>query len=157
MSEKINRQDILIEDLISRMKVELSDGKLKNENSKHLYCTTIDKLISFFFLNGATIDLIQFLVIILEFLQNATIEERVSLLEIQVVEIDEDLTDLGDDLTLLEENVNFLFDETIIQDQRIFSLEQISIDVDAQLDVIDDTVEGTRRPGSQRIWINQKI
>ena len=70
-----------------------------------------------------------------------------------MVEIEEDATDLGDDLTLLEENVNFLFDETIIQDQRIFSLEQIFIDVDAQLDVIDDTVEGTRRPGSQRTWI----
>ena len=66
------------------------------------------------------------------------------------MEIDEDLTDVGDDLTLLEENVNFLFDETIIQDQRIFSLEQISIDVDAQLDIIDDTVEGNRRLGSQK-------
>ena len=29
--------------------------------------------------------------------KNATIEERVSLLEIQVVEIEEDLTDLGDE------------------------------------------------------------
>ena len=46
-------------------------------------------------------------------------------------------------MTLLEENVNFLFDETVIQDERIFSLEQISIDVDAQLDITDDTLEGT--------------
>ena len=38
MSEKINRQDILIEDLISRMNVELTDGMLKNKNSK---CTII--------------------------------------------------------------------------------------------------------------------
>ena len=156
MSEKINRQDMLIKDLISRKNAKLTDGKLKNEISTHLYCTTIDKLISFL-AEWCNNYLIKFFVIILEFLQNATIEERVPLLEIQVVEIGEDLTDLGDDLTLLEENVNFLFDETIIQDQRIFSLEQISIDVDSQLDIIDDTVEGTRRLGSQRTRIAQRI
>ena len=36
-------QDVLIKDLICRMNTELTDGKLKNE----IYCTTIDKLISF--------------------------------------------------------------------------------------------------------------
>ena len=68
-------------------------------------------------------------VIITDLLLNATIEERVSLLEIQVVEIEEDLTDLGDDVMLLEENVNFLFDETVIQDERIYNLEQTSIGI----------------------------
>ena len=65
-----------------------------------------------------------------------------SLLEIQVVEIQEDLTDTDEDVTevearvtLLEGDVNFLFDETIIQDARIFTLEQTSM-------VIDEEVEG---------------
>ena len=65
--------------------------------------------------------------IILELFQNATIEERVSLLEIQVVEIEEDVT-------LLQADVNFLFDEQVIQDDRILTLEQ-------QNDVIDDELE----------------
>ena len=67
--------------------------------------------------------------------QNNTIEERVALLEIQVVEIEEDVTGLV-------ENVNFLFDEQIIQDERLFSLEQISIDVDDELDLVNEELEG---------------
>ena len=49
-----------------------------------------------------------------ELIQNATIEERVSLLEIQVVEIQEDVTGLGVDVTELDESVDFLFDEQVI-------------------------------------------
>ena len=49
-------------------------------------------------------------------MQNATIEERVVLLEIQVIEIEEDVSDLDQD-------VNFLFDEQVIQDERLFQLE----------------------------------
>ena len=52
--------------------------------------------------------------------RNMTIEERVALLEIQVVDLDED--------------VDFLFDEQIIQDERIFSLEQTSIDITADVE-----------------------
>ena len=44
----------------------------------------------------------------------------------------------------LDEDVDFLFDEQIIQDERLFSLEQISIDVDEQLDIIDGTLEGNK-------------
>ena len=73
--------------------------------------------------------------LIADSVQNNTIEERVALLEIQVVEIEEDVTGLV-------ENVNFLFDEQIIQDERLFSLEQISIDVDDQLDVINEEIIG---------------
>ena len=62
-----------------------------------------------------------------ELMQNATIEERVSLLEIQVGEIDVDVT-------LLEGDVNFLFDEHVIQDERLLTLEQDS-------DVFDDEIE----------------
>ena len=50
-------------------------------------------------------------------MQNVTIEERVALLEIQV-------TDIEGDISILIENDNFLFDEQIIQDERLFSLEQ---------------------------------
>ena len=63
--------------------------------------------------------------------QNLTIEERVAVLETQVVEIEEDLTGLdedvfglGVDLTELEGDINFLFDETVIQDERLLNLEE---------------------------------
>ena len=69
-------------------------------------------------------------------MQNATIEERVALLEIQVVEIQEDVSGLDEDVTLLEGDVNFLFDETVIQDERIFTLEQTSIETTADVEGI---------------------
>ena len=69
-----------------------------------------------------------------EIRQNTTIEERVALLEIQVVEIEEDVTGLSVDLTELDENVDFLFDETVIQDERLFSLEQETAEI--QNDII---------------------
>ena len=46
-----------------------------------------------------------------EFVLNNTLEERVALLEIQVEELDEDLTVTRIDLTELEGYVDFLFDE----------------------------------------------
>ena len=66
--------------------------------------------------------------------QNTTIEERVALLEIQVVEIE-------DDVSILIENDNFLFDEQVIQDERLFSLEQTSLDILGELDSIEDELE----------------
>ena len=56
-----------------------------------------------------------------------------AILEGQVVEIEEDITDLDQD-------INFLFDEQVIQDARIFTLEQTSIE-------IDEEVESTYRLG----------
>ena len=53
----------------------------------------------------------------------------------QVVEIQEDLLVTRIDLVELEGDVNFLFDEQIIQDERLFSLEQTVF-------VIDEDVEG---------------
>ena len=64
---------------------------------------------------------------------NATIEERVSLLEIQVVEIQEDVTDVDERVTLVEENVNFLFDEQVIQDARLLTLEGDTDTIEEQL------------------------
>ena len=58
--------------------------------------------------------------LLLESFQNVTVEERVSLLEIQVADLDQD--------------VNFLFDETVIQDERIFNLEQTSIAIDEEVE-----------------------
>ena len=70
--------------------------------------------------------------------QNTTIEERVSLLEIPMVVILDDVTGLGVDLTELEGDVEFLFGETVIQDERIFTLEQTTDAINAELDLIDD-------------------
>ena len=67
--------------------------------------------------------------------QNLTIEERVAVLEIQVVEIGEDITGLGVDLTELEGDVNFLFDDAVIQDERLLNLEE-------ETSIIDEEVEG---------------
>ena len=71
-------------------------------------------------------------------LQNATIEERVSLLEIQVVEIQEDVTEVDERVELLEGDVNFLFDEQVIQDERLLGLENRVLDN-------ENDVEGTER------------
>ena len=59
-----------------------------------------------------------------ELMLNNTIEERVTLLEIQVMDIREDLTTIEENVTDLDEDVNFLFDETVLQDERLLSLEQ---------------------------------
>ena len=52
-----------------------------------------------------------------------------------MVVIEEDVTGLGVDLTELDENVDFLFDEQIIQDERLFNLEE-------ETNVINEEVEG---------------
>ena len=64
-----------------------------------------------------------------------------SLLEIQVVEIGEDLTEIEEDVTGLDQDVNFLFEETIIQDERIFNLEQISIGILGDLELVKGDIE----------------
>ena len=70
-----------------------------------------------------------------------TIEERVTIVENQVVEIEEDITGLGVDLSELEGDVNFMFDETVIQDKRIFTLDQKVNAINMQLVAIDDELE----------------
>ena len=57
-----------------------------------------------------------------------------TILEIQVADTQEDLTEL-------EGDVNFLFDEQIIQDERLFTLEQTTDAIDAELDLIDDELD----------------
>ena len=60
-----------------------------------------------------------------------------SLLELQVIDIQQDVTALGVDLLELEGDVNFLFDETIIQDERLFHLQM-------ETEGIEEEVEGRR-------------
>ena len=71
-----------------------------------------------------------------------TIEERVSVLEMQVVEIEEDVTGLEVDITELDGNVDFLFDEQVIQDERLLELEQISLQVAVELAEINVNIQG---------------
>ena len=73
--------------------------------------------------------------VFVELFPNTTIEERVSLLEIQVVEIEEDVTGLDQD-------INFLFDEQIIQDEKLLNLEQETDVIDTRLLIIDNELEG---------------
>ena len=65
--------------------------------------------------------------LISERVQNSTLEERVELLEIQEVVIQDEVSDL-------ETDVDFLFDEQIIQDERLFSLEQQLISVNEDIE-----------------------
>ena len=76
-----------------------------------------------------------------ELIQNETIEERVALLEIQVADIEEDVINTRIDLSELEGDVNFLFDEQVIQDERLLGLEQGINIIESDLDVIDDEIE----------------
>ena len=60
--------------------------------------------------------------------QNTSIDERVALLELQVANLDED--------------VDFLFDEEVIQDEKLLNLEQETEEIDEQLIIVDDALEG---------------
>ena len=75
-------------------------------------------------------------------MQNTTIEERVALLEIQVVVIQDDLTEVDDRVDLVEGDVNFLFDEQVIQDERLLGLEQMSVEVIVELAEINANILG---------------
>ena len=61
-------------------------------------------------------------------------------IEEDVTGLNEDVSGLRVDHTQLEGDVNFLFDEQVIQDERLLSLEQTSNDVDDQLDLINAEV-----------------
>ena len=49
-----------------------------------------------------------------------------ALLEIQVIEIEEDVSDLDQD-------VNFLFDEQVIQDEKLLNLEQETEEIEQNI------------------------
>ena len=45
-------------------------------------------------------------------------------LEIQVLDIREDLTEVNADMTDANNDIDFLFDEQVLQDERLFELEE---------------------------------
>ena len=64
----------------------------------------------------------------LDNVQNTTIEERVSLLELQVTDLDQD--------------VNFLFDQQVIQDERLLNLEETRDQVVLELVEVNTDLQG---------------
>ena len=73
-------------------------------------------------------------IVISDLILNTTIEERVSLLEIQVVVIQEDMSEVDERVELIEGDVDFLFDEQVIQDERLLNMEQTMIGILGDLD-----------------------
>ena len=57
------------------------------------------------------------------------------------MEIEEDVTGLEADFTDLEGDIDFLFDEQVIQDERLFSLEEETDVIDTRLLIIDNELE----------------
>ena len=56
-------------------------------------------------------------------------------------DVREDLATTDENVADLDQDVNFLFDEQIIQDERLFSLEQTANDVDDNLDLVNEELE----------------
>ena len=52
------------------------------------------------------------------------------------------MEEIEGDVTLLEGDVNFLFDETVIQDERIFNLEEATDGISAELLTVNAEIEG---------------
>ena len=53
------------------------------------------------------------------------------------------MEEIEGDVTLLEGDVNFLFDETVIQDERIFNLEEATNGINAELLTVNAEIEGS--------------
>ena len=51
---------------------------------------------------------------------------------------------LQDEVTDLDEDVDFLFDETVIQDERLLNLEEATVSINAELVAVDDELEGRK-------------
>ena len=57
-----------------------------------------------------------------------------SLLEVQVADLREDMTVVQAGVGELDENVDFLFDEQVIQDERLLNLEETSFEIVGELE-----------------------
>ena len=64
-----------------------------------------------------------------------------SLLEVQVADLREDMTVVQAGVVELDEDVDFLFDEQVIQDEKLLDLEQAVNVIESDLIVIDADVE----------------
>ena len=56
-------------------------------------------------------------------LNDTTIEERVTILEFQMADVTEDVTDIGDEVDVITGEVAVIFADQVIQDERILELE----------------------------------
>ena len=56
--------------------------------------------------------------------------------------IEDDVTALGVDLTEVDDNVDFLFDEQVIQDERLLGVENRMLDVENRVVDTENEVEG---------------
>ena len=56
-------------------------------------------------------------------------------------DVREDLATTDENVADLDQDVKFLFDETVIQDKRLFSLEQDVNGVDDNLDLVNKEIE----------------
>ena len=64
-----------------------------------------------------------------------------TILEAQVVEIEDDITALSVGLMEVDENLDFLFDEQVIPDERLLNLEETSDEIIGELDLMEDELE----------------
>ena len=56
--------------------------------------------------------------------------------------IEDDVADLGGDVADVEDFIDFLFDEQVIQDERIYSSEQRLLQVETEAENLEDSVIG---------------
>ena len=73
---------------------------------------------------------------------NNTIEERVSLLAVQVADLREDVTVVQGDAKELNDDVDLMFEEQVIQDERLLNLEETSDQVVVELAEINVNIVG---------------
>ena len=62
-------------------------------------------------------------------------------IEEDLILIEDDITALSVGLTEVDENLDFLFDEQVIQDERLLNLEETSDGIIGELDSIEDELE----------------
>ena len=62
--------------------------------------------------------------------------------------------EIEEDVTGLDQDVNFLFDEQIIQDERLFSLEEETDVIDTRLLIIDNDLDsiGNELEGACKVY-----
>ena len=68
-----------------------------------------------------------------------------TLLEIQVADLREDVTVVQDEVSDIETDVDFLFDEQIIQDERLLNLEETSLQVVVELAEVNVNLLGKKK------------
>ena len=68
-----------------------------------------------------------------------------ALLEVQVADLREDVTVVQAAVVELDEDIDFLFDEQVIQDEKLLNLEETSDQVVVELAQINANIEGGKK------------